>query len=84
MSTATIYRTQATDTVTVSTVLIREGGARWYETALIVGGEVTDGRRTSRKFDAGLEHDAAVAWARGYRDPSSNRHDFWARQAAGV
>lgn len=76
-NTTTLYRTQATETITVSTVLVREDGARWYETTIVVGGAVSDGERTSKKYDAGFEHDAAVAWARGYRDAASNRHARW-------
>lgn len=88
MSTSKVWRTQATDTVTVSTVLQHEGDQRFYETAIIVGGRVSDGVRTpsarGSKFQAGLVHDGAVAWARGYRDRHNVRHDFWTRQLADI
>ncbi len=84
MKTTAIYRTQATGTTTVSTALVRDGGARFYETTLIVSGVVLDGIRTSKKADAGFEHDAAVAFARGYVDPASRRHAFWAQAVKAV
>ena len=59
-------------------MLIREGGLRFYETTIIVGTKVLDGIRTTKKVDAGFEHDAAVAWAKGYTDKFSKRHAFWA------
>lgn len=77
MKTTALYRTQATDTITVSTVHVRDGGAQWYETALIIAGRVSDPQRTGRKFQAGIEHDEAVACVRGYRDPSSRRRAFY-------
>lgn len=83
-TTTTVYRTQATETLIVLTVLVREGRFRFYETTIIIGGKVADGLRTWKKFDAGFEHDAAVAWAKGYRDPSSKRHEFWEKAAVGL
>lgn len=84
MKFTTIYRTQATSTVTVSTVHVRDGRSTWYETALIVGGKVTDPVRQPRKAEAGIEHDAAVAFARGYHDAFSVRHDFYAGALAAL
>lgn len=81
---SSLLRTAASATVTVSTVRCREGRTTWYETALIVGGRVSDSRRTSKKFDAGFEHDAAVAFVRGYVDPRSVRADFYAAALAEV
>lgn len=73
MKTTTTWRTEATDTITVSTVHVREGRLSWYETAFIVAGRVSEPRRVDRKFAAGVEHDACVAAARGYADPHSKR-----------
>ena len=76
MKTTQIYRTQATAEVTVSTVLIHDGGARFYETAFIVGGRVSDTvYRHTKKHDAGFEHDQCVAVARGYEGKNTKRWD---------
>lgn len=66
MTTTMIYRTAATATVTVSTVLVRDGKARFYETAFIVNGKVSDGERSDKKSMAGVVHDAYCDVARGY------------------
>jgi hypothetical protein len=78
MKTTTAWKTVARDGVTVSTVLVREGGARWYETAIVTAAGVSDGVRTSKKYDAGVEHDFAVAVVRGYeKDAQSKRVAFY-------
>ncbi len=87
MATTQVHRTRATDTLTVSTILVREGKARFYETTIVVAPHHLEGMnrsvvlepvRAARKYEAGLMHDDAVAWARGYRDAQNKRHDHWA------
>jgi hypothetical protein len=81
MTTSRVWRTASGNGVVVSTVLVHDGGSRYYETSIVFGmSGVSDGRRTARKFDAGIEHDAAVAFARGHKDPSSKRDEFWTLQ----
>lgn len=79
MKTTTLYRTEATETLTVSTVYVVDGKSRFYETAFVVKGKgVTDGERSAKKYEAGMTHDAAVAWAKGWeRDKFSKRHERW-------
>jgi hypothetical protein len=88
----TLYRTQATPTIAVSTVCTREGRALVYETTLIVdaGGSrhVLDGVRTASKDAAGREHDETVrfvfARVTGCVDSSSARHARWTAALAAV
>lgn len=82
MSTTAIYRTQVSPVLAVSTVLVREGGERFYETTIVVSGTPIEGRRNGKKSDAGYEHDAAVDFARGKRDEHSVRCAFWTRAFA--
>ncbi len=79
MKTTPIHRTNVTSALTVSTVLVVDGG-RWYETTIILHGRVGDPRKTYSKSDAGYEHDAAVEWALypHRRDPASARGAHWA------
>ena len=82
LKTTKLYRTTIGDAV-VSTVLIQDGAYRAYETAVIKCGVVSDARVTTRKADAGREHDYACAFLRGWEtDAQSVRHGFWTAQVA--
>jgi hypothetical protein len=72
------------DAMTVSTVLVRDGRERFYETTIIVSGVALEGRRQAKKIDAGYEHDAAIAFARGHRDEWSIRTMHWTRALVDV
>jgi hypothetical protein len=62
----------------VSTVMTVGGSRPRYETALIVGGRVSDPRVTHSIANARMEHDMAVAFLRGELESGSLRADFWA------
>lgn len=84
MATTKVWRTEVTENVTVSTVRIREGKTAWYETAIIVKHKVAEPIRSKYKAEAGMEHDAAVAWAKGYKDPTSKRSEHWSNAVANL
>ncbi len=89
MKTTQIHRTVANDTYTVSTIHVRDGNARCYETTIVVSPGSFEGfprtvvlepLRSADKFAAGLVHDSAVDWAKGSVDTQSLRHDHWTNQ----